>query len=177
MAGHSKWSQIKRQKALTDAKKSKDFSKLARAIGVQARISGGKETPELRAAVEKAKRANLPKEIIERSIKKASESAKMEEATYEAYGPGGVGVIIEVLTDNKNRTTQEIKHVLSENNLVLGNIGSALWAFRKEITPEGIIWTPNITISPTDQDLKLLEKLVDKLEENEDVQEVYTNAE
>ena len=174
MAGHNKWSQIRRQKEVTDAKKSKAFSKLTRMIGAQARISAGKDTVELRAAVEKAKKANVPKDIIERAVKKAGESVKMETATYEAYGPGGVGVIIEALTDNKNRTTQEIKHILSENNTVLGSIGSVAWAF--SISPEKK-WIPKNTTSLPDEDLKLLEKLVDELEENDDVQEVYTNAE
>ncbi|OGI92710.1 hypothetical protein A2933_00630 [Candidatus Nomurabacteria bacterium RIFCSPLOWO2_01_FULL_46_18] len=174
MAGHNKWSQIRRQKEVTDAKKSKAFSKLTRMIGVQARISAGKDTVELRAAVEKAKKANVPKDIIERAVKKAGESAKMETATYETYGPGGVGVIIEALTDNKNRTTQEIKHILSENNSALGSIGSVAWVF--SISPEKK-WIPKNTTSLSGEDLKLLEKLVDELEENDDVQEVYTNAE
>src|SRR3989344_1331029 len=174
MSGHNRWSQIRRQKEVTDAKKSKAFSKLARLIGVQARISGGKDTGGLRAAIEKARRANVPKDIIERAVKKASESPKLEAATYETYGPGGVGVIIETLTDNKNRTTQEIKHILSENNLVLGSIGSVAWAF--SASPEKK-WTSKNTTPLSDEDLKLLGKLVDELEENDDVQEVFTNAE
>src|SRR3989338_11506584 len=179
MAGHNKCSQIRRQKEVTDAKKSKAFSKLTRMIGVQARISAGKDTVELRAAVEKAKKANVPKDIIERAVKKAGESVKMETATYETYGPGGVGVIIEALTDNKNRTTQAVKHILSENNLALGSIGSVAWAFSAEGGPAsgGEKLVPKNTILLSDEDLKLLGKLGDELGELEGMEEVFTNAE
>jgi len=178
MSGHNKWSQIKHKKAITDSKKSKIFSKLVRFISVETKLSGGKDSPGLRAAIEKAKKVNMPAENIERAIKKASEpSAQMEAITYEAYGPGGVRIIIETLTDNKNRTAQEIKHILSKNGLALGEIGSVIWSFVKKRTLEGLIWKPNITVSLSDEDLELLDKLVDELEENDDVQEVYTNAE
>jgi YebC/PmpR family DNA-binding regulatory protein len=178
MSGHNKWSQIKHKKDITDAKKSKIFSKLVRFIAVEAKLSGGKESPGLRGAIEKAKKVNMPKDIIEKAIKKASEpSAKMDAITYEAYGPGGVGIIIETLTDSKNRTAPEMKHILSKNGFALAGIGSVAWAFKKEISPEGLIWTPNSTISLSDEDLELLDKLVDDLEENDDVQDVFTNAE
>jgi transcriptional/translational regulatory protein YebC/TACO1 len=178
MAGHNKWAQIKHKKAITDAKKSKIFSKLVRFIAVEAKLSGGKESPGLRAAIEKAKKVNMPAENIERAIKKASEpSAQMEAITYEAYGPGGAGLIIETLTDSKNRTAQDIKHILSKNGFALGGIGSVVWAFRKEITPEGLIWQPTTSVTLADNDLELLEALVEELEENDDVQEVFTNAE
>jgi YebC/PmpR family DNA-binding regulatory protein len=178
MSGHNKWSQIKRQKGISDARKSKIFSKLVRFISVEAKLSGGKESPGLRSAIEKAKKVNMPAENIERAIKKASEPGeKMEAITYEAYGPGGVGIIIETLTDSKNRTAQDIKHILSKNGFVLAGIGSVAWVFKKEISPEGLIWKPTNTITLSDADLELLEKLVDELEENDDVQDVYTNAE
>jgi len=178
MSGHNKWAQIKHKKAITDSKKSKIFSKLVRFISVETKLSGGKDSPGLRAAIEKAKKVNMPAENIERAIKKASEpSAQMETITYEAYGPGGVRIIIETLTDNKNRTAQEIKHILSKNGLALGEIGSVIWSFVKKRTLEGLIWKPNTTVSLSDEDLELLDKLVDELEENDDVQEVYTNAE
>lgn len=178
MAGHNKWAQIKHKKAITDAKKSKIFSKLVRFISVEAKLSGGKESPGLRAAIEKAKKVNMPGDVIERAIKKASEpGAHMDAITYEAYGPGGVGIIIETLTDSKNRTAQEIKHILSKNNLALGGIGSVVWGFVKEKTSEGLIWKPNILTPLSDTDLELLDKLVEELEENDDVQDVYTNAE
>ena len=178
MAGHNKWAQIKHKKAITDVKKSKIFSKLVRFIAVEARLSGGKDSPGLRAAIEKARKVNMPADNIERAIKKASDGGiQMESIAYEAYGPGGVGIIIETLTNNKNRTAQEIKHILSINGTALGAIGSVVWAFKKEISPEGLVWLPTSTISLLDEDLGLLEKLVEELEENDDVQEVFTNAE
>jgi YebC/PmpR family DNA-binding regulatory protein len=178
MSGHNRWTQIKRQKGITDAKKSKIFSKLVRFISVEARLSGGKDSPGLRAAIEKAKKVNMPAENIERAIKKASDGgAHMDAITYETYGPGGVGIIIETLTDSKNRTAQDIKHILTKNGFLLGGIGSVTWGFQKEKTPEGMIWKPNMLVPVSDSDLELLEKLVEELEENDDVQEVFTNAE
>ncbi len=179
MSGHNKWSQIKHKKDITDAKKSKIFSKLVRYINVEAKlVKGDINAPGLRAAVEKAKKVNMPSENIERAIKKASESGtQMESIAYEAYGPGGVGIIIETLTDSKNRTVQDIKHILTKNGFALGGVGSVVWSFTKEKTLEGIIWKPNMFTPISDTDLELLDKLVDELEENDDVQEVYTNAE
>ncbi len=124
MSGHNKWAQIKHKKAITDSRKSKIFSKLVRFISVEAKLSQGKDSPGLRAAIEKAKKVNMPGDVIERAIKKGSEpSAHMDAITYEAYGPGGVGIIIETLTDSKNRTAQDIKHILAKNDLLLGGIG------------------------------------------------------
>ena len=178
MSGHNKWSQIKHKKGITDAKKSKIFSKLVRYITVEAKLSGGKESPGLRAAIEKAKRVNMPGENIERAIKKAGEQGEhMESITYEAYGPGGVGIIIETLTDSRNRTAQAIKHLLSKNGFALAGIGSVSWAFNKKISREGLIWEPNMFTPLSDTDLELLDKLVDEIEENDDVQDVFTNAE
>jgi YebC/PmpR family DNA-binding regulatory protein len=175
MSGHNKWSQIKRKKAVTDAQKSKIFSKLARLIVAQARIAkGDTNSPILRTVIEKARKANMPIDNIERAVKKAAEpSAQMEAIVYEAYGPGGVGIVIEALTDNKNRIVQEIKHILSKNEASLAGIGSVTWAFNK--SKEG--WTPQTLVPLSDEDLHKLDKLVDELEENDDVQEVYTNAE
>lgn len=175
MAGHNKWTQIKRQKEVTDAKKSKLFSKLVRYITAEAKLAkGNREAPGLRAAIEKARKANMPADNIERAIKKASEpSTQLESATYEAYGPGGVGLVIEALTDNKNRTVQEIKHALSKNETSLAGVGSAAWAFQKG--PEGLVASTTVPLS--DEDLIKLEKLVDELENLDDVQEIYTNAE
>jgi YebC/PmpR family DNA-binding regulatory protein len=178
MSGHNKWAQIKNKKAITDSRKSKIFSKLVRFISVEAKLSGGKDSPGLRAAIEKAKKVNMPAENIERAIKKASDNdAHMDAITYETYGPGGVGIIIETLTDSKNRTAQDIKHILTKNGFLLGGIGSVVWGFQKEKTPEGLIWKPNMLVPVSDSDLELLEKLVEELEENDDVQEVFTNAE
>jgi YebC/PmpR family DNA-binding regulatory protein len=178
MSGHNKWSQIKHKKDITDAKKSKIFSKLVRYISVEAKLSGGKDSPGLRSAIEKAKKVNMSGDVIERAIKKASEpSAHMDAVLYEAYGPGGVGIMIETLTDSKNRTVQDIKHILVKNGFALGGIGSVVWSFTKETTPEGIVWNPTTTIPLSDADLELLDKLVEELEELDDVQEIFTNAE
>ena len=177
MSGHNKWAQIKHKKAITDAKKSKIFSKLARNISVEAKLSGGKDSPGLRAAVEKAKKVNMSKDIIERAIAKAASSGNMEAITYEAYGPGGAGLIIETLTDSKNRTAQDVKHILTKNGFALAGIGSVVWAFQKINSPEGMVWQPTTFVSLSDQDIEALDKLVEELEENDDVQEVFTNAE
>ncbi|MBP7006582.1 MAG: YebC/PmpR family DNA-binding transcriptional regulator [Candidatus Pacebacteria bacterium] len=178
MAGHNKWAQIKHKKAITDAKKSKIFSKLVRFIAVEAKLSGGKESPGLRSAIEKAKKVNMPSDNIERAIKKASEpGTSMESITYEAHGPGGVALVIETLTDSKNRTAQEIKHILSVNGTSLGSIGSTTWAFKREISTEGLVWVPTMKVELSDTDLELLDKLVEALEESDDVQDVFTNAE
>ncbi|MFA5937294.1 MAG: YebC/PmpR family DNA-binding transcriptional regulator [Candidatus Paceibacterota bacterium] len=179
MSGHNKWSQIKHKKDITDAKKSKIFSKLVRFISVEAKLAkGDMNAPGLRSAIEKAKKVNMPSENIERAIKKASETGlQMESITYETYGPGGVGIIIETLTDSRNRTAQDIKHILSKNDFALGGIGSVTWSFAKEKTVEGIIWKPNMFIPVSDENLELLDKLIEELEENDDVQDVYTNAE
>lgn len=179
MSGHNKWAQIKHKKAITDSKKSKIFSKLVRLISVEAKLSGGKESPGLRSAIEKAKKVNMPGDVIERAIKKASEpSAQMDSITYEAYGPGGIGIIIETLTDSKNRTAQDIKHVLAKNGFALGSIGSVTWAFsvQDKSASSGKKWIPKNTIFLSDADLELLDKLVEEVEENDDVQGVYTNA-
>ena len=178
MSGHNKWTQIKHKKGITDAKKSKIFSKLVRYISVEAKLSGGKDSPGLRAAIEKAKKVNMPGDVIERTVKKAIESGThMERIMYETYGPGGVGIIIETLTDSRNRTAQDIKHILSKNGFALAGIGSVAWGFVKENSPEGSVWKSTTTISLSDADLELLDKLVEELEENDDVQDVYTNAE
>ena len=179
MSGHNKWSQIKHKKGITDAKKSKIFSKLVRFISVEAKLAKGDlNAPGLRASIEKAKKVNMPGENIERAIKKASETgAQMESIMYETYGPGGVGIIIETLTDSRNRTAQDIKHVLTKNGFMLGGIGSVAWSFTKEKTREGTEWKPNMLTPISDEDLELLDKLVEELEENDDVQDVYTNAE
>ena len=179
MSGHNRWSQIKHKKDITDAKKSKIFSKLVRYISVEAKLAKGDiNAPGLRAAIEKGRKVNMPSENIERAIKKASEpGVQMESIVYEAYGPGGAGLIIETLTDSRNRTVQDIKHILSKNGFALGAVGSVAWSFTKEKTPEGIIWKPNMFIPLSDTDLGLLDKLVEELEELDDVQDVYTNAE
>ncbi len=175
MSGHNKWSKIKRQKEKTDGQKSKIFGKMVRVISVEAKKAGGNLTaPGLRTAIEKAQAANVPKDNIERAIKKATESsAAMDAVTYEAYGPGGTAIIIEALTENRNKAAQEIKHILSNNGLELAAMGSATWAFEKN--NEG--WNPTMTVPLSDEDGEKLGVLIDELEENDEVQEVFTNAE
>ncbi len=134
MSGHSKWAQIKRSKGLADAKRGALFTKLARAISLAARQGGG--NPEtnfkLRLAIEKAKQANMPKENIERAIKRGTgelSGATIEKVVYEAFGPGGVAMVIEVLTDNKNRAVANLKHILNKYQGRLGEPKSVLWMF------------------------------------------------
>ncbi|MDE2218707.1 MAG: YebC/PmpR family DNA-binding transcriptional regulator, partial [Patescibacteria group bacterium] len=132
MSGHNKFSKIKRLKAKTDAEKSKIFGKMAKMLQIEAKkANGNMSSPSLRAAIEKAKEVNMPADNIDRAIKKASGAGaeQMEETTYEAYGPGGVALIIEVLTTNRNKAAAEIKHILSENGTSLAASGSASWAF------------------------------------------------
>lgn len=175
MSGHNKWSQIKHKKAVTDAKKSKVFGKLARFIADESKKAGGDtSTPGLRAAILKAKSFNMPADNIERAIKKGAgaDTESMERVVYETYGPGGCALVVDALTDNRNRTSQEIKHLLSKNGLTLAPQGAASWAFEK--TSEG--WLPQTTVSLSEEDGDKLSAIIGELEENADVQDVYTNA-
>lgn len=176
MSGHNKWSKIKRQKEKTDAQKSKIYGKMVKLITTEAKKAGGNITsPGLKSAIERARAANVPNDNIERAIKKFSEGgAQMESMVYEAYGPGGCAIIIDVLTDNHNKAAQEIKAVLTRHGHALAGIGSATWAFMH--TP-GAGWIAQTTIPLSDIDGEKLGELVDELEENDDVQDVFTNAE
>ena len=175
MAGHSKWAKLKHKKGTSDAKKSALFSKLVRFIAVEARkAKGDRSAPNLRASVDKARAANMPSENIDRAIEKASQSGELEPVTYEAYGPGGVALVIEGYTDNRNRTSQEIKHILGEYGSTLANPGAALWAFQKN--PEGKL-EPLSPLELSGEDMQKLADLTDTLEEHDDVNEIYTNAE
>lgn len=174
MAGHNKWTQIKRQKGASDSKRAQLFSKLSRMISAQVKVANGdRNAASVRTAVDKARAADMPVDTIERAISKATEQKDLETITYEAYGPGGAGIIIEALTDSRNRAAQEIRHILSKNGFALGAIGSVMWGFQKT---DGQL-APTMTIPLSDTDAELLEKLVDELEANEEVQEVITNAE
>ncbi len=137
MAGHSKWAQIKHKKAHTDAKRGKVFTKVVKEIAVAARLGGGDidGNPRLRSAVEKAKEANMPSDNIKKAIMKGTgelPGATYEEVTYEGYGPGGVAVLIQVLTDNRNRTVSEIRHILSKAGGSMGEAGCVSWMFEKK---------------------------------------------
>jgi YebC/PmpR family DNA-binding regulatory protein len=137
MSGHSKWSSIKHKKGAADAKRGKIFTKLIKEITVAARMGGGDPdgNPRLRSAIAAAKAENMPKENIERGIKKGTgelEGVNYEETNYEGYGPGGVAVLVDCLTDNKNRTVADVKHVFERNGGNLGEPGCVAWIFEKK---------------------------------------------
>ena len=137
MAGHSKWAQIKRKKAVNDNKRGQHFTKLIREITVAARAGGGDPAmnPRLRLAVDTAKAANMPADNIDRAIRKGTgelEGVDYQEVSYEGYGPGGVAIYIETLTDNANRTVSDIRYVLSRNDGSMGTSGSVAWQFERK---------------------------------------------
>lgn len=240
MAGHSKWANIKRRKAAEDARRGKLFSKLARMISVAAREGGGDPAANtrLRLAIEKAREANMPADNIERAIKRGVgeiEGASYEEMVYEGYGAGGVAILVEALTDNRNRTAGELRHLFSKHGGNLGEAGCVAWMFQKwgtivldrarlgleeddlleialEAGAEDVAWEEDqvviltrpdqfhevrevfqarempiieaeITMRPTnavevsEADASKVLRLLDALEEHDDVQAVHTNAE
>src|SRR5690625_462683 len=137
MAGHSKWSNIKRHKAAQDQKKGKIFARHSKNIYTAAKEGGGDPdmNPNLRLAIEKARADNMPNDNIQRAIQKATgtlEGARYEEVTYEGYGPGGIAVIVEVVTDNRNRTAGEVRHAFSKNGGNLGETGSVSFLFDRK---------------------------------------------
>ena len=175
MAGHSKWAKLKHVKGKTDAQKAKTFSKLVRFITVEAKkAKGDRNAAGVRVAIEKAKAANMPADNIERALSKASsDSSQLEQVVYEAYGPGGCALIIEGYTDNRNRTSQELKHLLGQHGGTLANPGAALWAFAKNAEGKLEAISP---IELSDEDAQKMAGLSDALEEHDDVSEIYTNA-
>lgn len=237
MSGHSKWATTKRKKAVIDAKRGKIFTKLIKEISVAVR-SGGPDpdgNPRLRLVVDNAKAANMPMDNIERAIKKASgavEGANYLEITYEGYGPGGVAVLVESVTDNKNRTVAEIRHLFSKYGGALGESNSVAWMFERkgvislpqqgkseddlmelileagaenllldeeffeittavedfekvrktisdsnlEVENASIQWKPKNNVSVSGEISEKLMKLLEMIEDNDDVQNVYTNA-
>lgn len=240
MSGHSKWNNIKNKKGKEDAKKGRIFTKLGRYIMVAARDGGPDPdyNPSLKAAIDKAKAENMPNDNIERAIKKGSGelgNAVFEEITYEGYGPGGVAVIVECLTDNRNRTAADVRHAFDKHGGNLGTNGSVTFMFEKkgqigiakddkvdadelmmealDLGAEDIIereeafqiltsqedymkvrdgldgkgyefivsevsYLPNTMAEVTDENIMTeLDKLIDMLEDNDDVQEVYLNWE
>ena len=239
MAGHSKWANIKHRKEKMDAQKGKIFTKLAREIIVAAKEGGGdpNNNSRLRDAIEKAKAANMPNENIMRAIKKGTgelEGVTYEEITYEGYGPGGVAVLVEVMTDNKNRTAGEIRHIFDKHGGNLGASGCVAWIFNKKgliivekdgkvneeelmmiaidagaedfiveedsyeiitdpadfikvrdaisngninIANAEITMIPQNTVKLSGEDAEKMMKLIDKLEDHDDVQNVYHNFE
>jgi YebC/PmpR family DNA-binding regulatory protein len=235
MAGHSKWANIKHRKGAQDAKRGKVFTKLIKEITVAAKIGGGdpEGNPRLRTAIDKAKGENMPKDSIERAVKKGVgdlDGVNYEEGTFEGYGPGGVAVIVEFMTDNRTRTVADVRHIFSKHNGNLGVNGSVSFLFdrkglisfttdmdfdtifeaaleagaedvkdegdayevitdpvnfievREALAAAGLQWD-NAEITMIPQTMVALEgkqaeqmlKMMDKLEDNDDVQNVYAN--
>lgn len=175
MSGHNKWSKIKNKKGAEDAKRSKIFSKLSKVITMESKkANGDTSSPSLATVIETAKKENMPKDTIDRAVKKGidNDTLVMDSVTYESYGPGGSALIIEGLTDNKNRAAAEVRHILSKNGLELAAQGAASWAFVKE----NGVWNPTQTIELTNEDGEKLSKIIEDLEDNDDVQSVFTNA-
>jgi len=237
MSGHSKWATIKRKKGALDAKRGKLFTKLIKELTIAAREGGGdpNANPRLRLAVDNAKSANMPADNIERAIKKATgglEGVTYHELTYEGYGPGGIALLVEVATDNKNRTVAEVRHLFSRHSGSMGETGSVSWMFEKkgvislpaqkkseeeildivleagaedlhtedgyyeittpvesfeqvrkalinaklEIENASLQWIPKNNIRTTGDDAEKVLKLIEALEDCDDVQNVYSNA-
>ena len=235
MAGHSKWANIKHRKGAQDAKRGKIFTKLIKEITVAAKISGGDPgaNPRLRQAIDKAKGENMPKDSIERAIKKGTgdlDGVSYEEGTFEGYGPGGAAVIVEFMTDNRTRTVADVRHIFTKHNGSLGVNGSvaflfdrkglisfntendfdaifeaALEAGAEDVKDEGdayevitapgdfievrdtlaernlswdnaeVTMIPQTTVALEGKQAEQMLKLMDKLEDNDDVQNVYAN--
>lgn len=175
MSGHNKWSKIKHKKAATDAVKSKVFSKHSALITIAVKQSGGDvNSASVLAAVERAKKDSMPKDNIEKALAKGSGAggAALEEVMYEGYGPGGVAILIQAVTDNNNRTAPEIRHIFTKSGLELGTPGSAAWAFTK--TADGYV--PNTPMELDDETGEKLASFIEALEDNDDVTNVYTAA-
>ncbi|MDD5710570.1 MAG: YebC/PmpR family DNA-binding transcriptional regulator [Candidatus Colwellbacteria bacterium] len=170
MSGHSKWKQIKHKKALADQGRGKLFSKLAKTIAAAARNNPDpKFNPTLRSAIEQAKRQKMPQANIERAISRASEAENQEELLLEIYGPEGVGVLVEVITDSRNRSIAEIKSVLKEHGAKIAEPGSLIWAFEK--IEEG--YRAKFAGAVSDGAKRAVTDLVSRLEEREDVVGIY----
>jgi YebC/PmpR family DNA-binding regulatory protein len=177
MSGHSKWANIKRKKEVTDAKKSKIFSKMSKLLSVSARDGGGDpdSNPKLRMIVEKAKEERMPKDNIERAIAKGSGAGGANEFTevvYEGFGPNGEAFYIRGLTDNVNRTVSEIRNIFSKHNGSLGGQGSTSYIFQPD--PDSPLFSTKIDDPKV---AEKLESLLEDLDDHDDVQDVYVNFE
>jgi YebC/PmpR family DNA-binding regulatory protein len=174
MAGHNKWKQIKEKKGALDKKRGALFSKLLKAVTVAARDGEKPEfNPRLKASLERARQANVPQDNIERALKKVKEkNENLEEVLVEAYGPGGVALIIGAITDSRLRTLQEIKLILKENGGRLAEPGATAWAFESSPEKER---RPRFRQEVVGEDKRKTEQLIGLLEEHEDVQNIYTN--
>jgi YebC/PmpR family DNA-binding regulatory protein len=173
MSGHSKWSQIKHKKGVTDKKRSALFSKLLKAISVAAQENPDpKFNVRLKSAIEKARENNVPNDTIERAIKRSSEEEELSEVMIEAYGPEGTSFLIIGITNNTNRTISEVKKIIIDNDGKFANPGSVLWAFSK--TEEG--WRANFPQSISQNAKQKFIKLIDALENHDDITMIYTSV-
>ncbi len=178
MSGHSKWATIKHKKGAADAKRGKIFTKLIKEVMVAARMGGGNPegNPRLRAAVLAAKAENMPKDNIDRAIKKGTgemEGVNYEEMMYEGYGPGGVAVLVNIMTDNRNRAASEVRHIFSRNGGNLGEAGCVAWMFTKK---GSIVFDKNAI--PEEELIELaLEAGAEDVKDQEDQFEVITSIE
>jgi len=238
MAGHSKWANIKHRKAATDAKRGKAFTKIAKEITVAARLGGGDPSanPRLRIAVQAGRAMNMPGENIKRAIQKGTgelEGQQLEEMTFEGYGPGGIGVLIECVSDNRNRTVADVRLIFTKNGGSMAEAGAVAWNFQRrsaisvgkggrseedvmtavmdagaedvregeeafeviapvesfdavrtaleaagfDLTEATLAWVPTTTLELSGSDAAAALKLLDMLDDNDDVQQVYTNLE
>lgn len=177
MSGHSKWAQIKHKKARVDKQRGKLFSKLIREVTVAARQGGGNPdlNPKLRIAIEKAREANMPYENIEKAIKRGTgelEGTQYEQAIYEGYGPGGVAILVVTYTDNKNRTTSEIRHIFSKYGGNLAGVGSVAWQFEEK----GVIYLEKSKISEDDVLEIAMEAGAEDVRVQSDTYEIITSS-
>jgi YebC/PmpR family DNA-binding regulatory protein len=180
MSGHSKWSTIKRKKGAADAKRGQVFTRIARDITIAVRESGNGD-PEsnfaLRLAVDKARGSNMPKENIERAIQRGlgntGDGAQLEDISYEAYGPGGTALIVQVLTDNRNRAAAEVRRIITRAGANFASTGSVAWMFDKR----GIFTIPVKGKSAEDLELELIDAGVDDIQAEEENIEAYVAPE
>lgn len=178
MSGHSKWSTIKRKKGALDAKRGKIFTKLIKEITIAARTGGGdvEGNPRLRSAIQTAKSSNMPQDNITRAIAKGTgdlDGVSYEELSYEGYGPGGVAILINVLTDNKNRTGSEIRHLLTKGSGNMAEPNAVAWNFEKK----GLILIPKNDSDEESLMEVVLESDADDMQVTEDHFEIYTTPE
>ena len=174
MAGHNKWSKIKRDKGVNDAKRGAVFTRIGNQIAIAARSGTDPSmNPALAMAIEKARAANMPKDNIQRSIDRVADknAAALEEITYEGYGIGGVAVLVETMTDNRNRTVAELRHLFSKNGGNLGEAGSVAWMFDKK----GLIIVDKSVKSEDELFELALEAGADDMQDEGDVFEIYTS--
>lgn len=178
MSGHSKWHQIRRKKAVTDARRGRIFTQIIKEITIAARLGGGNPdgNPRLRLAIEKAKANNMPADNIKRAIMKGTgelPGMAYEDVTYEAYGPGGAALIIECVTDNKTRTVSEIRHILDRNHGKLASTGAVSYQFHRR----GVITVPVSAIGEDDLLGLILDAGADDLKNDGELYTIYTAPE